>query len=58
MMASPIMKRITLVRVLLWTKAGNSETAGIDIAKITAKNNTLAAATPPIIVKILISVAL
>ena len=54
MMAKPMMKRITLVRILLWTKAGISETAGIDIAKITAKKNTTTAATPPITVKILI----
>ena len=54
MMANPMMKRITLVRILLWTNVGISETAGIDIAKITAKKNTTAAATPPIIVKILI----
>jgi hypothetical protein len=55
MIAKPMMKRITLVRILLWTKAGISETAGIDIAKITAKKNTAAAATPPIIVRILIN---
>ena len=53
-MVKPMMKRIMLVITRDWATAGVSSAYEDAIAKITAKKNMPAAATPPIICKILI----